>query len=363
MMKVLFPSMPEFSKEIVNTGRQLEMDIARGLAVFFMVLVHVQMSFSKEDIVESGFGGLIDFLGGVPAAPVFMFLMGLGFLYTKNDNPGIFFKRGLYILLAGYVLNFFRESLPELIDYFTLGTKESLEAAIEGFIDVDILQFAGLAMIFFALYTWMSLKWYMVLYFALIFASMNYSLQSIQTEDYLWSAITGLFWGSSEYSEFPFLSWIFYPITGYVFAQLLIRCTDKKTFYKWLFLVSLLATVAGVLFFAGVLGMGLGMETELAYYHHDFAANLVFLLFVLTWISMLFLLMRILPEFVVNQFKRWSKNVTEIYFIHWVLIGWLQWYVYPETYDIVVFVILSVIIFLVADGFSHLLAKRQIKLI
>lgn len=352
-----------FTNEPLNNGRQTEMDIARGLAVFFMVLVHVQMSFSNSALEESVFGGIVDFFGGVPAAPVFMFLMGLGFLYSKGKDHLFFMKRGVYILLAGSVLNFFRESLPELVDYFTEGTRESLEAAIEGFIDVDILQFAGLAMLFFGLFKWMRLKWWMILNFALFFVALNYALKPIQTESYLWSAITGLFWGSSEYSEFPFLTWIFYPIMGYVFAQILIRCTNKMAFYKWLILISVLAITFLIVLFVGFLQMDLGMESEVSYYHHALDANLVYLLFVLFWISLLFLFTNALPAIVLNQFKRWSRNVTEIYFIHWILIGWLQWYIYPETYGIAAFVMLSAIIFLVSDGFSHLLSKKHIRLL
>jgi uncharacterized membrane protein len=34
------------AKEPMNSGRQIELDVARGLAIFFMVLVHVQILFS-----------------------------------------------------------------------------------------------------------------------------------------------------------------------------------------------------------------------------------------------------------------------------------------------------------------------------
>ena len=31
-----------FSKEIVNKGRKIELDITRGVAVLFMILIHFQ---------------------------------------------------------------------------------------------------------------------------------------------------------------------------------------------------------------------------------------------------------------------------------------------------------------------------------
>jgi len=69
------------SDEIVNRGRQVELDIARGLAVFFMVLIHMQEYFLNAFSSEKLVGQWIDFFGGVPAAPVFMVLMGIGIVY------------------------------------------------------------------------------------------------------------------------------------------------------------------------------------------------------------------------------------------------------------------------------------------
>ena len=351
-----------FSKDIVNTGRQIEVDLARGLAVLFMVLVHVQMYFSNEKLEQSVFGNFIDFFGGIPAAPVFMFLMGLGFLYSKNTDYRLFLKRGAYILFAGYILNFLRESLPAIIDYLNEGKKEDLTNAIEGFVDIDILQFAGLTMIFFGLFKWLRLKWWMILNFVLIFSSLNYALQTVRTDAYVLSAITGLFWGSSEYSEFPFLTWIFYPILGYVFAHILMRCKNKKLFYRFLMITSIVATLICFLLFKLVFRVDLGMESDLAYYHHNIFGNIVYGLFVISWLSCLFLLVKYIPAIVLDQFKRWSRNVTEIYFFHWILIGWLEWYFYPQTFGLIVFGMLMIMIFLASDGFSYFLNKKHIKL-
>ncbi len=36
-----------FSDEVVNKGRQIELDISRGFAVLFMVLIHTQENFRQ----------------------------------------------------------------------------------------------------------------------------------------------------------------------------------------------------------------------------------------------------------------------------------------------------------------------------
>ena len=70
-----------FSKEKVNTGRQVELDIAKALAIIFMIFLHTVM-------VVKGFNYSLtpayDFivsnvLGRPRAAPVFMFCMGVGY--------------------------------------------------------------------------------------------------------------------------------------------------------------------------------------------------------------------------------------------------------------------------------------------
>lgn len=58
----------------------MELDIARGLAVLFMIAVHITLVFSNDHVKSSLYGLTIEFLGGIPAAPVFMFVLGVGVL-------------------------------------------------------------------------------------------------------------------------------------------------------------------------------------------------------------------------------------------------------------------------------------------
>ena len=349
-----------FATDKVNTGRQLELDIARGLAVIFMVLVHVQMMFSKEALVESTIGITVEFFGGIPAAPIFMFLMGIGFLYTRQTDYKYFLKRGVTIWLLGYLLNFLRGFLPELLGYIALDDPEHLNLAIENLIEIDILQFAGLSILFFGFIKWSKINLIGIGMLGLAFALLNYIMLNIQVEGYLLQALTGLFWGSNEHSSFPFLTWIFYPITGYLFATYLIRVANKNSFYKILLLASFLLMMLFILIFVGIFKLDLGMSTETGYYHHDLSANIVYILFCLFWISLLFMITKILPQFIIDQFKRWSKNVTEIYFFHWVLIGWLAVVLYGVEIGLTGFLIISISVYAASDWIAHQLAKRGI---
>ena len=75
-----------FSDQKVNIGRQVELDLAKCLAIFFMIFLHCFF-------VTAGFNNTISvpmtriighLLGGPFAAPIFMFSMGVGIVYSRN---------------------------------------------------------------------------------------------------------------------------------------------------------------------------------------------------------------------------------------------------------------------------------------
>ena len=76
-----------FSDEKINTGRQLELDVAKALSIIFMIFLHTL-------IVVKGFNYSLspayDFiisnvLGRPCAAPVFMFCMGVDMVYSRHS--------------------------------------------------------------------------------------------------------------------------------------------------------------------------------------------------------------------------------------------------------------------------------------
>jgi len=90
----------------IKTGRQIELDIAKGLAIEFMIFDHVLESYGSYQLNNTILAKIIMFMACVPVAPVFMFLMSVGFLYSRNkNNYEHFIKRGFIVLLFGYLLN------------------------------------------------------------------------------------------------------------------------------------------------------------------------------------------------------------------------------------------------------------------
>ncbi|MDO4545839.1 MAG: heparan-alpha-glucosaminide N-acetyltransferase domain-containing protein [Bacillota bacterium] len=287
-------------EEKINTGRQFELDIAKGLAVVFMIMVHTQLYFASGAASEQAFGTIVDYLGGPPSAVVFMFVLGVGIVYTKKSSFVEFLKRGVLLILLGYALNLVR----------TL-----LSPAFNGFQDVDILQFAGLATIFVGAVKALKLSNFKTALIGLALAFLNILLRAVDASD-----VTGLFFGSEHYSFFPFLSWIFFPLAGHIFGDFLIRCKCKKRFYVLSGVLALAICLISYVTLAIVLKTDYGWVTDEAYYHLDIKGNIIFTSFTIAWISFLAGLGAILPGFIRRTIERWSRNVTPIYIIQWLLI-------------------------------------------
>jgi len=343
----------------VNRGRQLELDVIKGLAILFMLLVHSMQIFSFAEWEPNFANRLIVFLGSPPAAPVFMFALGVGVVYSRKNTPGRLARRGLSILLLGFVFAFFRDYLSMCALYLRTGDAAFLEAGVDYLFGVDILPFAGLAFLFFALAA--KLRFESVHYAAASFAcaALNLLLAGTTPSSPVLVRLAGLFWGTHESSWFPFLSWIPYPILGYLFGQLLLRCQDKKRLYQICLMVSLPALLACWLLFRHY-GINFGWEVhEVAsdYFHHNLLGSLFMSAFVLAWTSAFYFLTALMPESIVKALSRLSKNITEIYVIHWLILACTAVFIRPQLPLPLILLIFAILVVL-----SDWLAGRYLTL-
>lgn len=348
-----------FSTEEINNGRQLELDIARGFAVLFMIFIHAQLYFANSNVVDSYFGDFNDFVGDIPAAPMFMFLLGVGINYSRKKNPSLMIKRGVRLILIGYLLSFIRGFAPYAIKAYCSMDITYFYEGITELMYVDILQFSGLAMIMFGLFKKFNFKNLAIALTAILLSVINIFMLNVQTHNFGLSAITGLFWGSNEYSYFPFLTWAFYPIAGLLYGSLLIRCTNKKKFYTISAIIALVVFFGGTYLFNVVLGIPSGLTTDIGYYHHLATDNITFTGFVILEISLLSFLAPIVPKFLQTIVARWSKNVTPIFFIHWIIITWTTLVIPQYSLNMFWFVIFLIVIVPLSDLLAYIYANKK----
>src|ERR1044072_4986011 len=92
-----------------------EIDIARGFTVFIMPGVHALMLYGNGAAQASWPGKIFAFLAEGPGAPLFMFLMGISFHFSKRKDPVSILERITGLCITGYILNFLKFTILQLL--------------------------------------------------------------------------------------------------------------------------------------------------------------------------------------------------------------------------------------------------------
>ena len=306
-------------------------DLARGLAVLFMIAVHVLEVYADEAAQSSVFGGFIEFLGGPPAAPVFMMLMGLSFSYAKKKDLRTGVLRGLQVFVSGYVLNILRGVLPVFLVSFLDpplldGMTAEQSSLINVFLVADILQFAGIALIIMALLREFNVQWYLLLGASLLIALVSPMLWGTHTDIPVLRQFIDLFVGDREVGgfvanmvSFPVFPWLSFPLLGMVIGGMFSKSSDLGKSHRQIGLAGLAVMVAGLLI------VSINPEYHWNDYYHSRQGAMIFMMgFVLVWLALCNLLtLKIKANSVFNLMYGWSRDVTSIYFIQWIFMTWL----------------------------------------
>jgi len=331
--------------------RILFLDFARGLAILFMILQHGMIMYAVNSGEGNDLGDIILLIGTAPAAPVFMFIMGVFFIRSNKGGirTGIF--RGFKLFALGYILNLFRFSLPELISTGSMGTLGNDESAIALFFAVDILQMAGLSLIVMSLVhrflpwrqIWLVLSIFIVTISPLLWGTMDH-----------WPG-SALLWGTGGNVFFPLFPWVIYPLIGMFCSNSVLSYEGTGSVMKrWTILGFAMTITGGMLW--GAVSNSIIVEGD--YFRSGPAVHLVILGFIFIWLPVCRWVAMKLQD---NPFSRmlyfWSKNVTVVYFIQWILIGWGVFvFGYMELNPTFALVIGIVAIFL-----THFLAKAYLR--
>jgi len=300
-------------------GRLRFLDLARGLAIIFMVFQHVQIVFAVDAGEASALGQGFLLLGTAPAAPVFMVVMG--FLYGSSASSDVRsgVVRGLKLFAFGYALNILRFVIPGLLAGWNPTVQAFLGPEWWGpFFEVDILQLAGLSLALLA-----PVKRYVRDPRAVLALAAGVVVVS----PLLWgvggSFVLDPLWGVGEHVSFPFFPWVAYPLLGLALAGFAAVATSaSRVVRSWV-----VAGAASLLVGAAIAVLTPADTGILAfgdYYRSGLPVQLMLAGFVLLWLSLMWWLderlsWRVIPRYLTSL----SRNITAIYVIQWMLIGWL----------------------------------------
>jgi len=314
-----------------QNNRLLSIDLARGLAVFFMIAVHTLEVFASPDVKNSLFGEIIEFLGGPPAAPVFMTLMGFSFLYSRKSDLIPKLLRGFKIFLSGYILNVLRGVIPYKLSYYfeiDVLNNFSLDKLNEYTLltIVDILQFAGIALMIMAIIQKFKINKFIILFSTFLITMVSPLLWGLKTDIYIIDFILDLLWGDQPIGfsfignkiAFPIFPWLSFPLLGMFLGETMKNSKDQSRTFKYF-------GIGGVF----VLSLGIAVSSfDIDYHFNDYyhsrqGAMLFMCGFVVFWIFLNKIAMDNLPtNKLFNLLFKWSNGVTNIYFVQWIIIIW-----------------------------------------
>jgi len=312
-----------------NAGRQFELDFAKFIAILFMILVHcfdyssiyLSSLFTPTAGATSPLGTLIEFLGAQPAAPVFMFCMGIGLVYTRHDSARDFARRGVKLFIMGYLLNLYRTAFVVAGGMTGALGEQPLQPLVWAFaLCVDILPFAGLAFLFFALMKRLRVSPPITTLVVLLLLIVANVMPRVGSGEEWYCYIAGLLWYQNDFTSFPLFQWLPFPMAGVLFGMQLKATANKRQFYL------LTLAIGGIAFaLTTLLACNRGIDLRTFFTTDYFNMNLLSaswsLAIVLILLSAYFFLLSHLREGHLYQLATFcSRNINKIYIWQWVLI-------------------------------------------
>lgn len=322
--------METINNTINKTQRLNSVDLARGFAVFFMICVHVLHVYSNPATQASVFGQVVEFLGGPPAAPVFMMLMGLSFAYSNKNDLRAGILRGLTVFASGYLLNLLRGFIPiiiaQYIDPTALnGMTPEQSDPLNELLIADILQFAGIALIIMAVLKKLNVSRIVLIGLAFILSMVSPFLWGSYTDIPVLSQLLDLFAGDKPLGgfaenmiSFPVFPWLAFPLIGMAVGKTFTKASDLGKSHRQ---IGIMGTIIMII---GLAVVFTNPEYHFNDYYHSRQGFMIFMIgFVLLWLYICHLLASIRgARKIFGLLYNWSKNVTSIYFIQWILIAW-----------------------------------------
>ncbi len=325
-----------FSNKDINNGRQHAFDLCKTISIVLMILCHVFYTIKYSAPVTLNPAYIAQNAVRLLGAQFFMFSMGMGLVYSRHDSARYCAKRGCILLLSGYLLNFICLVLPSVVigeslvfgDIYVTNNFLMLFGA-------DILQFAGLTLLFFALvkrFKWSDMSVFLItLCITAIGTFCTDKIYLTLTPEHFYYSFVGLLipvknFITSEYVCFSFSNWLIYPVAGWLFAKMLKRCNDLDKFYLYLLEISL---PVFILIWAGFHLIGrniwLTLMNPVIYHQQNPVIIVIYMNIIMLTLGFAHFVSVHLTQFKIwNVIKHMSCELLTLYIASWVVIGWLS---------------------------------------
>lgn len=265
-----------FSKEEINTGRQREFDYLKGIFMLFIYLIH---AFQATMSPFNSAARAIYMFATMSGAAIFIFVMGLGTVYSRSATPVGMVRSGARMVIYQYLDNlayvaalfipypFVRGRLTGAgMDNFELLTKIYIQY-------INIFFITGIIYLVLALFKKLNMN---VAGYVIIGAAVSIAapfLYGTTVDVPVIGYLMKLLIGEAEFVSFTPLYFLSYALFGTAFGKILRHVKDKVRFYCMLAVPStVIVAVWWVMIFVNYGSDISQMYTVLskAYTHPDF---------------------------------------------------------------------------------------------
>lgn len=305
--------------------RRHELDLLKVAAIVGMILCHaVYMLGTHHPNYENDLAYFVaDYVFGCyfAVAHAFMFAMGVGIVFSKKNKPIDLVKRGVFLYIAAFVLNFFRYGIYALIDGLIEGrfTEETSYA----FLVQDIFHFAGLALIVTGAFKAIKLKEWYIFIIGIVFSAVGGFVAFSYSGHPALNYVVGHFIVTTkEDSTFAFLNWYVFVGFGLLFGKLLRETKDADKLYRIVLCIAVPVMVAYIVL-SSVFG-AFFLAKNGWYYAIGLPDAIGLLSIDMTLLAAFYYLCKKVPERKLSVFIEMSRNLTPIYVAQWCLIGFVD---------------------------------------
>lgn len=247
-------------KKPVNTSRQSEFDYLKGFFMVFIFLVHAyQATSSYEDIVIKIVYGFATLSG----AAIFIFVMGMGTVYSRNSEPKALAKSGIVMIAYQYLSNIAYVAaltLPYLFVRNRLDDKQVYYDLLSLYLQfINIFFITGIIYLALALAKKCRLPAAGYAVAGLLFAIAAPFLYGRPVDVPVLGYIVKIIIGEDYFISFAAIYFLSYAFLGVAFGHLLQRVKDKKAFYGWVMPICAIIALAWWIFNINKYGFGDGL--------------------------------------------------------------------------------------------------------
>jgi hypothetical protein len=191
---------------------------------------------------------------------------------------------------------------------------------------VDILQFAGVALIIMALIQEFKINKYVILFSAFLISMLSPFLCGFNINIPVIDQIFELFWGDQPIGfsfidnkiAFPIFPWLSFPLLGMFLGDTIKNTNNQNRTFKHFGIGGIVVLLIGIAISYN------NIEYHFNDYYHSRQGAMLFMCgFVVFWIYITKIAIDKLPmNKLFELLFKWSNGVTNIYFIQWIIIIW-----------------------------------------